>query len=683
MRRLYALTMLPKLARECVMAATLALAVVACGGGGGAGASADGGTPVILPGPVIPTSPTVPDSGQQSASGTTFADVLVCADLDGDGQCSAGEQTGAATLSSPAGTYTLSWTGRSDAPLLAMLTVAGPGTAPASSSTPLACLDANGNHACDAGEAATNSHQAGLYQFTVPAGQSAAGFYFPLSPGYTPAAAPQITAGNRHLTVRWPAVAGALDYEVWYQQAGAGAITLSRAAIPAAGARVHTVTSLDNTRRFRVWVKARLAGGAFSVTAAPSAAPVSQTAATPSQVPGLVPTTINLPVLDISTQGAAPVTSLESYVTATFSLFSDGAARAAADVPLAAGSLDIRGRGNSTWTLFDKKPYRVRLGSAAALLGMPSNRHWVLLANHGDRSLLRNETIFELSRRVGMAWTPRSRFVEVFLNGNYLGNYELAEHIRTGSNRVNIASLGASDNAAPAVTGGYLLEVDWPSADTTFTTSRCNLPVRIDTPEAPTTQQRAWIQAYMESVETALNAPDFADPATGYASLLNVDTFVDWYLINELSMNRDSFRASTWFYKDRNAKLAIGPVWDYDLALGNNILISADPGAPTVMSALGGTCWYRRLLADPVFVQKVRNRWQFLRATQLASLPDFVDAQAALLAQSQANNFARWPILDKAAFPVVVVPNGADGEVEYLRWWLQRRIEWLDTRWGP
>ncbi len=622
-------------------------------------------------------------NGPHTVSANTFADVLVCADLDGDGLCGPTEQASASAISSAVGDYTLTWAGPANVQLLAMLTFAGPDMAPASSPVPLACLDANGNGACEPAEAATNSHEAGLYRLAAPVGHKAAGVVFTLAPAFTPAAAPQIVQGSRHLTVRWAAMAGALDYEVWFQQAGSSLLALSRRTIAPGVGRVHTITNLDPARRYKVWVKGRTAGGSRIVSAAQAGLPAAVASAVPEDNAGFVPATIDLPVLDIATAGGMPVVSREDYLTGSFALYADGAARTA-NTPLATGALDIRGRGNSTWERFIKKPYRLRLGTQAALLGMPANRHWVLLANHGDKSLLRNETAFELSRRMGMAYTTRSRPVEVFLNGGYLGNYQLAEHLRTGSNRVNIASLGAGDDAEPAVTGGYLLELDWPSADTTFSTTRCGLPLRVDTPESPTTAQRSWIAGHLNSVESVLEGPGFADPATGYAAWLDVDTFVNWYIINELAMNRDAFRGSTFFTKDRNAKLAIGPVWDHDLSMGNNRLMFAqNPGNPEAFSQLGQTCWYSRLLQDPAFVQKVRARWQAVRASQLDSLPDFVDAQAAALAQSQANNFARWAVLDKADWPTVVAPGSHAGEVEYLRWWLQRRIAWLDTQWAP
>jgi hypothetical protein len=640
--------------------------VAGCGGGGGPGVSAPG----------APTNP-----GIQSASGITAADVRVCVDLDADGQCQPAEQAAASVVSDAAGRYAVRWTGAPVAPLLALVTVPGPDLAAVSPARALACLDANANRVCDRGEPAAYSHDAGLYRLAVPVDQAGAAIFFPDAQAFSSLVPPRIVAGNRHLSVYWDAVASALDYEVWWQAVDSDTLRLSRAAIAAAAGRVHTVTALDPTKRYRVWVKARLSGGERRVSAGQVATPVASSPGGSASSPTYVPALIDLPVLDIQTAGGAPVVSRDDYLRATFSLYADSAARSGAS-PMLAGVLDIRGRGNSTWTEFPKKPYRLRLDAAAGVLGMPANRHWVLLANHGDRSLLRNETVFEVSRRAGLAWTPRSRFVEVFLNGEYLGHYQLTEQIRTGSQRVAIASLGGSDDALPAVSGGYLLELDWRAEDTTFTTVACGLALRLDTPESPVAAQTAYIRTYVEGLETALLGAGFADPASGYAAWLDVDAFIDWYIVNELAVNADAFRGSTWLYKDRDARLSIGPVWDYDLAMGNNPLMYAeDPGDPRRPSRLGQTCWYRRLLQDPAFVNRLKMRWQALRPA-LASLPDWLDAQAALLANSQANNFARWPVLDKPGWPSVVVTGSHAGEVEYLRWWLERRVAWLDSQWG-
>lgn len=645
--------------------AAAALVIGGCGGGGGG---------VSDPAPE-------PRSGPQAASGTTLPDVRVCADLNADGLCQPAEQATASALADAKGRYLVRWSGPATAPLLALLTVPGPDGAPASSSRPLACFDANANRACDAGEAATYSHESGLYRLAVPVSQVGAPILFPALPTFVAGTAPRVVTGNRHLTIYWDAMAGATDYEVWWQEVGADAVRLSRGDIAAAAGRVHTITSLDASRRYRVWVKGRLAGGTRQLTAGAVASPVPTAGTGASENPAFVPSAIDLPVLDIQTDGVAAVVSRDDYLGAAFSLYADSAARQASSAMLS-GRLDIRGRGNSTWTEFPKKPYRIRLDASASVLGMPASRHWVLLANHGDRSLLRNETVFETSRRAGLAWTPRGRFVEVFMNGSYLGNYQLVEHIRVAASRVALTTLGGADDAAPAVTGGYLLELDWRSEETDFTTASCRLALRLDTPESPTAAQGAYIRSYLDGLESALLGAGFADPATGYAAWLDVDAFVDWYIVNELAVNADAFRGSTWLSKDRNARLSIGPVWDYDLAMGNNpIMYADDPGDPTRPSRLGQTCWYQRLLQDPAFVARVRARWQALRSS-LMGLPSWLDGQADLLASSQANNFARWPVLDKPGWPSLVVTGSHAGEVEYLRWWLQRRLTWLDSQWG-
>jgi CotH kinase protein len=351
----------------------------------------------------------------------------------------------------------------------------------------------------------------------------------------------------------------------------------------------------------------------------------------------------------------------------------------------ASGRLEIRGRGNSSWEQHPKKPYRLKLASSTSLLGMPANRHWVLLANHSDKTLLRNRLAFEVSQRIGLPYTPRSQGVELILNGQYQGAYDLVEHVRTGAQRVNIASLGSStaDDLLPNLSGGYLLEVDRNTADTRFVSTLCNLAVQMHAPENPSTAQLVYIRDFINQAEAALYASTFTDSTTGYAAYINVESFVDGYLHSELMHHIDAFRNSTYLVKDRNDKLRMGPVWDFDLAMGNFVnYFPSRPGRADGDGSATARCWFARLLQDPAFEQRVRQRWQQLRSGSLASFSSYLQSQALGQWQAQANNFTRWPVLDKPTWQNVVVTGSYGAEVEYLEWWLQRRLNWMDTRWA-
>lgn len=377
-----------------------------------------------------------------------------------------------------------------------------------------------------------------------------------------------------------------------------------------------------------------------------------------------------LPVLAITTAGGAPI-GRDDYVDAQMTLEGDGFNHA--------GALQIRGRGNSTW-LMDKKPYRVKLDQKTPLLGMPSSKHWVLLANHADKTLLRNYVAFEAGQRLGMAWTPRSRFVDVQLNGAYLGVYQLTEQIRIDRDRVNIPELTPGDITRPAISGGYLLELDGrrdcaPAVQfDTFLVPFC-----IDNPDEETLapEQYAYIASYVRNTEAAIYSPYFADPVNGYAAWIDTASFIDWYLVNELLKNQDARDGSSiWNFKDRGGKFARGPLWDFDIAAGN--LFHGVKNDPYGWWIRGGH-WYVRLFEDPAFRAAVRARWDALKASQIDTLLDAIDQQADVYGAAFGANFGPWPVLTEILWPNAVVAGSYEGEIAYLKDWLTQRIAWMDA----
>jgi hypothetical protein len=503
----------------------------------------------------------------------------------------------------------------------------------------------------------------------------------------------QTVSGRGHVTVYWESQSGAQTYEVWTQPAsasGAASAVMSRSfdatitPLQNLTARQwsHTVTELDTALRHRIWVRARMTSGLI----ADSSIVEQSVAAFPRIGEGnnanLIPSTVSSSLLVVDTLGGVAVDNREDYRTATYSLYANSAARLAG-VSLHTGAVELRGRGNSSWINHAKKSYRLRLQNSTALLSMPANRHWVLLANHADKSLLRNTFAYEASRRMGFAWTPRNRSVELILNGQYLGAYELVEHVRIGSQRVNIAV--TDGDTAPNVTGGYLIEIDRNDGAQSFISTLCNLSVHVNAPDPPTTAQVSYLQNAFNAAEAALHSTTFADPTLGYAAHLDVDSFVDWYLHSELMHHVDAFRFSTYMSKARNGNFKMGPVWDFDLAMGNfSNYFAQRPGRADTDGAATGRCWYRRLLADPAFEQRVRTRWQSLRQTSLADgMQPWLLAQAQSLMSAQVNNYQRWQVIDKPTWSNVVVTGSYGAEIEYVQWWLQRRLAWMDSRWMP
>lgn len=388
-----------------------------------------------------------------------------------------------------------------------------------------------------------------------------------------------------------------------------------------------------------------------------------------------------LPTLAISTTFGAAITSKEEYVTGNYRITgTDG-------VLMQEGALEIRGRGNTTWTMMPKKPYRLKLGSSTALMGMPANRHWVLLANYSDKTLIRNDVTFELSRKLGMEWTPRSQFVEMSLNGSYQGIYQLVEHIRIAPDRVNIPELKASDTSATNVTGGYLMEVDERRGeDFCFKSTRTVMIFCLSNPETLNdpawARHRAYITNYIKQTDDAIFGPQFTDPQAGYAAYIDVESAIRYYIINELFKNVDgNLRLSTYLYKKRGGKLFFGPVWDFDLAIGN---VNYD-GADQVQGWHIRTApWFTRLFQDPAFAAQVKARWAEMRRDKVVeSIFTYVSARQAYLNKVQVRNFAKWPILSTWVWPNRVVTGSYDGEVNAMSFWLFQRHAWMDAQIGP
>ena len=382
-----------------------------------------------------------------------------------------------------------------------------------------------------------------------------------------------------------------------------------------------------------------------------------------------------LPVLKIDTGGRA-INSKEVWMTGvSYELFSGEGAL------LTEGVTEIRGRGNTTWGM-PKKPYNLRLGSDKALLGMSAHNRWALLANYSDKTLLRTEVAFNKLASIydNFAWTPSSRFVDVYLNGRYDGVYQLTESIRASNNRVKFNRISSTKP-----NGGFLLEVCNRLEDEyNFTTRRevyvncsspdSNLDVKINGTNTTIFEK---IKSYVQGVEDVLYSSNFTDPTTGWRKYLDTNSFVDYYLVNEIARNCDAqFWSSTYmFYDDAMGKLRMGPLWDFDISMGN---IDYNDCFKTDGFYMSHAKWLRRLFEDPVFVAAVKARWKE-KYRELNTIYKFIDDRAVYLDIAQSQNFERWPILKVKVWPNYKVPGSYAGEIKYLKDWLRGRIIWLDS----
>lgn len=329
-----------------------------------------------------------------------------------------------------------------------------------------------------------------------------------------------------------------------------------------------------------------------------------------------------------------------------------------------------------------------------SILGMPADSDWVLYAPFTyDRALIINAFIYDLSNRIGR-YAVRTRFVEAYINTNddtvsssdYAGLYIFMEKIKRGEDRVDIEKLEPWDSTEPRISGGYMIKNDSPDpGDGGFRTARGNPTYGdgtfcyVDPKESEiTTAQSAWIRGYLNDFETALYGANFANPQTGYAKYIDVDSFIDHNLLNMLAMNVDALRLSTYMYKPRGGRLGMGPIWDFDRSLN-----SAD-GRDDNPRAWNGTgdgtkylqyVWWDRLFADSNFMQKYIDRWFALRKAQFstAGLNAAIDSMADEVREAAPRNYQKWPSAGSRY-------TNFQGEINSLKQWLQSRCEWVDSQ---
>ncbi len=366
-----------------------------------------------------------------------------------------------------------------------------------------------------------------------------------------------------------------------------------------------------------------------------------------------------LSIISINTVNFAPIVSKDDYIDGTFEISGENE-----DENLVT-NLRIRGRGNTTWS-FPKKPYQIKFDNKENILGMPKDKKWILLANYSDKTMLRNELAFVLSRFSNLDWTPESRFVELFINNEYLGVYQIVQKVEESSNRVNIGD------------DGYLLEVDQLSRldpdDVFFETNNYLFNIKDPNLDFGDNQYNI-IKNYIEITENTLLGNNFTNPIEGYSKYIDVDSFVDWYLINEITKNNDAiFFSSVYMNYTPGGKLKMGPVWDYDISSGN---INYNGNETTDGFWIKNATWYSRLFEDPNFVTKVKSRFNFFYNNR-DLFQEHINSNSLYLNQSQERNFYKWPILGTYIWPNNVYFSTYDEEVIYLKEWLDERLEWLN-----
>ncbi|MCX7874869.1 MAG: CotH kinase family protein [Melioribacteraceae bacterium] len=377
------------------------------------------------------------------------------------------------------------------------------------------------------------------------------------------------------------------------------------------------------------------------------------------------------------------------------------------------GKIGIEIRGHSS-QMFPKKQYGIELRDNAgndidvSILGFPAESDFVLNATYTDKSLLRNVIAYKLGNDLGR-YATRTKFFELIINNDYKGIYILQEKIKRDKNRVNIKKIEIADTTGDALTGGYILKIDridpgdkyfnsqYPSVFPNTPSKPSPISYIIEYPKAEDIQpaQYNYIKNFINDFETSLTKSTYNDPFEGYYNFIDIDAWVDYFLVSEFTKATDAYRLSAFLHKDRNSinsKLIFGPLWDYDLSFG--LADYGDGWKESGWVAQNNTYeglwsppfWIKKIFNDPVFFNKLARRWHTLKQQSNPFNPEtivrFIDANNILIAEAVNRNFSRWPeLFNPNAY---IWPNknrftNYNDELLYLKSWIAKRFDWINS----
>jgi len=383
------------------------------------------------------------------------------------------------------------------------------------------------------------------------------------------------------------------------------------------------------------------------------------------------PQASGLPVIFIETENSAVITSKEDYLNMTFALTDP-------DNPknniLKNGMNDlIRGRGHDSWTNPNakKKSYRIKFDKKTSLFGLEAAKSWVLIAQYRDATLLFNVIAFELGNRFDFPFNHSFHFVELYLNGEYKGNYLLTEQ-----NQVNPGRVDIDENA------GWLVEIDgYYDKEPKFRTINYRLPMMIKSPEfEPADISNPAYDFVRNDLNVLTNSVANRNfPESGYRNLINMDTFIDFLMITEICDNKEiETPMSTFMYKDKGGLINMGPLWDFDCGYGyryGSYTHYYSPETRTPMNLL-----FKKMFEDPIFLMKYKNRW-IEKYDDILSMTDFMDELANKIGKSAEQNFQKWWYRTYAPWTNThpYEPNDFYNSVSLLKDWYIAHVSYLNT----
>jgi hypothetical protein len=371
------------------------------------------------------------------------------------------------------------------------------------------------------------------------------------------------------------------------------------------------------------------------------------------------------------------------------------------------GNVGIEIRG-ATSANYPQKPYAFETRDAlgennnVSLVGFPAENDWNLLSSYNDKSLIRNLLAQHLFEAMGN-YAPRTTLVEVMLNDSYQGIYAFCEKIKVDSGRVDIAKLNPDENEGDDVTGGYILELNYWNSNNSWELGYTPLDhpdfdvhmvYRYPKPEVVTQAQKTYIAFFVDSLETAMYGQDFMDPEIGFRNYLDIESFIDYFLINELSRNNDGFKKSRYFHKDKysnGGKLKAGPTWDFDWAWKDMWTCTEFENQDgSGWAHLINNCptdnyspdWYIRMLQDTTYANHMRCRYEEYREEflNIAYIDNFTDSIASVVENAQLRHYQKWPFWGVSTDAPEIEPlaESYSGEIGKLQNWINLRLNWLD-----
>lgn len=366
----------------------------------------------------------------------------------------------------------------------------------------------------------------------------------------------------------------------------------------------------------------------------------------------------SLPRLVIETKDFKEVRDRENYKQAFLQIYEE-------KNPLSEiYDLEIRGRGHSSFTDFLKFGYRLKFKEKVSLFGMPENKDWVLLPNFADKTLIKNKLTFDLAKNLNAPYAPRSEFVELYVNREYLGVYQLTEKIEVAKNKVNI----------PKKENSFLVEMDhkYSSQDEVIFSSHFNLPLHIHSPDTPSDSSKRILKTFIDSFENYLSSEkEFS--MSELEKWIDLESYIRYYWIQEFSKNVDgAFGSSVYFTWFEGSQLNMGPVWDFDIAYGG--AHEVNPKGWYVRNH----AWNSLLFSDKNFNIKVKEYWKNHKDEFIAMI-DSVDVWSKNLEHAANNNFKRWPVLESTESWAHNESVSSYKEAnEILKAWLKTRYLWIE-----